>query len=265
VASQPVLNSDKRFSGQHDIVSWAYDLIAEINKQAKGKWHIPANATTVGILVAWANVESSGYRPSSPGGRNNPLNTTETSQGGVAGKGGTQGNIVDFATYADGIKNQAHNLLSPSFGYPKILAGLQAASPAKTFAAIDASAFGTHFGKGAKPAPVSGGGATPGGIGSGSGNTANTVSAVSDAAGQAIQGVVGLVPGLGTALSAGEAVVALDKVIIGIFSNWRYVVEVLVGASMIGIGILLIAHDTGALKAATDRTQKVAATAAVAA
>lgn len=271
MASQPVLTKtpagDKRFSTNHDIVSWAYDLIAEINRQSGGAYHIPANATTVGILVAWANAESSGYRPSSPGGRNNPLNTTETSQGGVAGKGGSQGNIVDFATYADGIKNQAHNLLLPRFGYPNILAGLQSANPAKTFAAIDASSFGTHFGAGAKPASISGGGPTPGGIGAGvgTGSGVGTVSAISDAAGGVIKGIVGVVPGLGTALSAADAAVTLEKTFLGIFSNWRYVVEVIVGGMLIGVGILLIAHDTGALKAARDRTQTVATTAAVAA
>lgn len=254
---------DKRFTGSHDIVSWAMDLIATINAQSKGRYHIPTNAVTVGILVTWANHESGGYNPSSAGGRNNPLNTTEKSQGGVAGQGGSQGNIVDFSTYADGLRNQAHNLLSPSFGYPAILAGLSAASPAKTFAAINASGFGTHFGANT---PVAG--VTTSGTGKAAGGSAGqtaTETGVDLNPFDAVKSIIGIIPGVGTIESGAKTYSALAAIAIGVFANWRYVVEVFAGVGLIAVGLLLIAVDTGAAKKATSGVKTAAEIGAVAA
>src|SRR5262249_1746563 len=118
-----------------------------------GALGIAPTPTRIGLLVTWANVESGGYNPNVAGGRFNPLNTTETAAGGVAGQGGSQGNIRDFVSYDFGIANQAYNLKNSRFGYPAIISALKAQDAAGFFSAINASAFGTHF-----PAGYTGGG-----------------------------------------------------------------------------------------------------------
>lgn len=275
MATQASAVGDRRFTGDHTIVQWAADLIATINAQSNGKYHIPVNATTLSILVTWADHETGG---SQIPGWNNPLNTIEKSQGGVAGEGGTQGNITIFSSYQSGLANQAYNLVhSPaSFGYAPILAGLQAANPGQVFAAITNSSFGTHFGSSVK---LEGTGTTvPTGTAAtssgGGGSTATTDSSVTSSIGNALGTILGpgiLAPfgGIGNPLGAlegaGKATSALATTVLGVIANWRYVAEVLIGLGMVGVGLLLIVHDTGADKKAVQAGKTAGEVAAVAA
>jgi hypothetical protein len=120
----------------HSINEWSHDLLVAMG--------VPANATNMDTLEKWANRESGGYNPHVAGGRFNPLNSTE-SHFGYAGNGGSQGNIKDYASYQQGIQNQAWNLThTRGAGYEAIIAGFMQSNQAATFAAIDHSAFGTH-------------------------------------------------------------------------------------------------------------------------
>lgn len=158
--------SDKRVPG-HSIAEWSRDLLLALGA--------PTNETNIRTLITWANVESGGYNPSRPGGRFNPLNTTED-HFGSAGQGGSQGNIKDFASYSQGIQNQAWNLLHAgrqggrdAFGYQPIVDGLRKGNaPDEVFQAINRSAFGTHFGAHTNLVPLTGADLTdiklPGGV-----------------------------------------------------------------------------------------------------
>jgi Mannosyl-glycoprotein endo-beta-N-acetylglucosaminidase len=57
--------------------------------------------------------------------------------------------------------------------------------------------------------------------------------------------VLGNLPIVGGLFSAATAPVALAGQVLGLFQNWRFVVEVLAGLAMMGLGIILILHDTG--------------------
>lgn len=231
---------DKRTPG-HDIVSWAIDLLTLMQ--------VPVSPTNIGVLITWANHESGGYNPSVAGGRYNPLNTTETAKGGVAGSGGSQGNIRDYVSYEAGLANQAWNLTRPSFGYPAIIAGLRAQNPAATFAAINASAFGTHFPAGYTgsgpvapgshaPTPGLSTGTTAGGSSPGA-QTAETQSLVGDA----FSTILGNVPGLSTAIDAAALPAKFAGLLIGVFSNWRFVLELAAGTLLMLVGLNLIVKD----------------------
>lgn len=127
---------DKRVPG-HSITQWAHDLLVAMG--------ITPTPTDMDAMIKWANHESGGYNPSSPGGLYNPLNSTE-SHFGYARNGGAQGNIKDYASYQQGIQNLAWNLTqTKGVGYDKILAALRAGSnESAVFQAIDSSKFGTH-------------------------------------------------------------------------------------------------------------------------
>jgi mannosyl-glycoprotein endo-beta-N-acetylglucosaminidase len=83
----------------------------------------------------------------------------------------------------------------------------------------------------------------------GSGGSGGVVGVVSSAITSAIPIIGGV---LGAPIKAGEALLAIDKTILGIFTNWRYVVEVFAGIAMIGLGIVVILIDTGAAKKAAQ-------------
>lgn len=125
----------------HSINEWARDVLRGLG--------VPVSQSNLDTLTKWATLESSGYNPSLPGGRFNPLNTTETAAGGVCGQGGSQGNIVDFCTYEDGIRGIVWNLKNAgsqssgqdNFGYGKIVAALARSDQPAAFAAIQASSF----------------------------------------------------------------------------------------------------------------------------
>lgn len=255
--ANPTVGTDRRVPG-HSIQQWAVDLITAINGYG---FHIPINATTVGIFVTWANTESGGYNPGAPGGRNNPLNTTETSQGGVSGQGGSQGNIADFATYADGIRNQAYNLAraggaGDSFGYRRIIGALQAVplNAGAVFSAINSSSFGTHFGPGTTPSstnvpPASGAGGSGGGSGQAGGSDQQAILSSS-----LIGDVLGSLPILGPYIRQAQGIASIPErfydLFVGILSNWKYVLEVIMGFWLFVAGAVIILIDTRAVRTA---------------
>lgn len=220
--SAPSGQGDKRLTGNHTIVQWAHDVLTGLG--------LPTTPTNIAILITWANIESGGYNPNASGGRNNPLNTTQPGHGGVGGGG--QGNIMDYPSYADGVAAIVQNLRNPRFGYPAILAGLAAQSPQQTFAAINASAFGTHI------SPNTG--LTMSGIPGVNGGT-DTPSGDSGGGGGGVQltGVLDSIPFLGGFLDAATAPAKLAQAFIALFQNWRYVVQVGVGVLIVGVAVFL--------------------------
>lgn len=128
---------DKRLPG-HSIQDWAKDVLNGVGA--------PVTDQNMQTLITWANTESGGYNPNAPGGRYNPLNTTEGAVGYV-GEGGSQGNIKDFGSYQQGVQAIVHNLTkTKGAGYENILGALrQGNDPQAVFHAINGSAFGTHF------------------------------------------------------------------------------------------------------------------------
>lgn len=132
----------------------------------------PVNATNVDSLVRWANAESGGYSPNSAGGKYNPLNVVTQSNDKHTGAGGSQGNIADFGSLADGVAATAR-LFTGNKNAAGILAGLRATDQPATFTGIQRF-YGTWGGSinfGAAPPNTSTG--TPGtssGSGSGSGS-----------------------------------------------------------------------------------------------
>lgn len=209
---------DKRLTGGHTIVQWAHDVLAALG--------LPTTQTNIAILVTWANIESGGYNPNASGGRNNPLNTTQPGHGGVGGGG--QGNIMDYPSYADGVAAIVENLRNPRFGYPAILAGLAAQNPAQTFAAINASAFGTHI-----PGNIS---LTTSGV-----PGLNPVADIASGATASLTGVsLSGIPFLGGFLDAATAPAKLAQAFISLFKNWRYVVQVIAGGLLILLAVFLL-------------------------
>lgn len=228
---------DIRFTGSHTIVQWAHDVLTALG--------LPVTITNIAILVTWANVESGGYNPNATGGRNNPLNTTQPGHGGVGGGG--QGNIMDYPSYADGVAAIAENLRNPRFGYPAILKGLRDQSASETFNAINASSFGTHINPNTQPTLDGRPGVNP------------APDSPSGLAGQGATlavdfnpfGVAEHLPVIGDLVKGGKAVQALAGFVLGIFRNWRFVLEVLGGAVLLLGGVLIIMNDLGTQKAGT--------------
>ncbi len=224
---------DARVPG-HDIVSWAIDLL-----HAMGA---PATPGNIFAMVTWANHESGGYRPGNPVGLYNPLNTTEGAKG-YATQGGSQGNIKGFATYQQGIANQAYNLThTTGAGYENIIAALKRGNdPFGVFRAVNASAFGTHNlpTSGTVPTTIPVHGATLTGFSPG-----DIAGGIAGGIGGALGGIAGIIGGpISGLISAGKATATLAGLVVNVFSNWRYVLEVLGGAAMVLLGVRLIIAD----------------------
>lgn len=231
--------ADKRFPGQNvTIVQWAIDVLTGLG--------VPVTPTNIGIMVTWANAESGGYNPGAAGGRNNPLNTTQQGPGWIGG-GGSQGNISDFATYQDGVRAQVTNLRNPRFGYPAILAGLQAQNPQQTFAAINASGFGTHFPSNyAGQGPTSAGGATATLTGFPNPLSPNPLN--NPLVTGPFAGFLGNIPGISDIV--GKITDPFKQLEVSLLSKLIYLGEILAGMAFITLGIIIVMVDTGALSKA---------------
>lgn len=244
---------DARVPG-HTIVGWAIDILSGL--------HVPVTPANVYALVTWANHESGGYRPGNPVGLFNPLNTTESAVG-YATQGGSQGNIKGFSSYDQGVQAQVYNLShTQGAGYEQIIAALQQGNnPSAVFAAIDASSFGTHnLPTGAVSVPsslASIGGDIGGGTSASAGTSVGTTDALwffpipggpaiplpgnPPSPGGVLKGAEGAVKGVTGAIGS-TAALAAD--LVGVFSNWRYALELLAGAAMILLGVRIILADT---------------------
>lgn len=123
-------NGDPRFTQRgYDIVAWAADWLANIGA--------PINATNLGVVSAWANSESSGYTPNSPGGRNNPLNIVTSPGDGSVGQGGAQGNIGDYPTPQVGAQASARLFLNNRNAAGIIAALRSGAGPQAVLSAVN--------------------------------------------------------------------------------------------------------------------------------
>lgn len=247
MAATAVATADPRLTGSHSIVGWAIDLLGALG--------VPVTATNVQALVTWANHESGGYQPGNPVGLNNPLNTTQPQVAGAPGfdviaSGGAQGNIKGYGSYSGGIAAQAYNLLhTTGAGYENIIAALQqGTNPNAVFAAVDASRFGT------KNLPTNATAATsiPAATTNGQVVNAGVQTAgwfplqipgipfpvpVPSSPGQALNDAKNAVGGV-------TAAAGLAGQFIGLFSDWRFVVEVVGGLVLVLIGVRLIIADT---------------------
>lgn len=247
--------SDPRFSTPgYDIVTWATDILTGLG--------IQPTPTRISMLTTWANHESGGYNSGSSGGLNNPLNTTLASfpGGHSISQGGQQGNIQNFGSPSDGVKAQVQNLAhsSPSFGYGAIVNALRTQNPDQFFSAIDASSFGTHFsGNVSLDTGTSG---SP----SGAPGTASTTGVVGDIAG-GLNDALGKLPFVGPLFTGASQVARFEGQLLGLFTNWRYVVEVIAGIMLVGLGFLIILIDTGVAKKGVQTVGTAAAVGAVAA
>lgn len=108
---------------------WATDFLSLIGA--------PVNSTNVGTVVRWENQESGGG-----GGAFNPLNTT---QGGYGGQSTNSVGVKDYPDYVAGLNATVQAFMSglSKYGYQHILDGFRASDQPATFAAIDASPWGT--------------------------------------------------------------------------------------------------------------------------
>jgi hypothetical protein len=96
------------------------------------------------------------------------------------------------------------------------------------------------------------------GGGKGGGITGAIAGAISGPIGSGVGTAVGVVSSI---TKIAEAPAALAAAFLSLLENWRYVLEVLGGVAMMGLGLLIILHDTGQL----EKGGKVAAGAALAA
>lgn len=95
----------------------------------------PPNATNIDTMTRWANAESGGYNPNSGGGKFNPLNVVVQDNDNHTGQGGSQGDIADFGTLADGVRAAAR-LFQGNQNAAGIIQGLRSSNQPATFAAI---------------------------------------------------------------------------------------------------------------------------------
>lgn len=132
----------------------------------------PVNATNLDTLTRWANAESGGYNPNSPGGRFNPLNVVVQSGDNHSGQGGSQGDIADFSNFADGIRATAR-LFQGNQNAAGIIQGLRTSNQPATFAAINRfySSWGGSINFGGAPSNTS----APADPGTGDGTTNATL------------------------------------------------------------------------------------------
>lgn len=108
---------------------WATDFLSLIGA--------PVTPTNVGTIVKWEYGESGGG-----GGMFNPLNTT---QGGYGGRSINGPGVKDYPDYVAGLNATVQAFMSglSKYGYGNILNGLKQQDQSATFAAIDASPWGT--------------------------------------------------------------------------------------------------------------------------
>jgi hypothetical protein len=229
-------------------VTWAIAFLKGIGA--------PVTPQNINTIIAWGTAESG--NPTGPqqayGGwaNNNPLNVVVQSNDQHTGMGGSQGDIANFGSIAAGAAASAR-LFKNNGNAAGIIAALKGnQSVGIVERAVNAfySQWGGHISfSGIAPNTTGGAGGNTGGNAVLTG-LPNPLSIGGDVLG-GILGVPGSIIGaspLGGLVDAGKATAALAGTIIGIFANWRYVLEVGFGITMMGLGIVLIMHDIGADK-----------------
>jgi hypothetical protein len=179
-------------------------------------WGAPNNATNLDTLTKWMSGESGGYNPASSGGKYNPLNIVATPGDRSTGAGGSQGDIADFGSFADGVAATAAFFnVSSSPKKMAILNNLRASNQAATFAAINSfySTWGGTFAPGAAPSNTSTGTPTSTSSGAGAGATPDT-SADSDCVWKLT--MPGPIPNLCVTHSQGRALLGVATMAAGV-------------------------------------------------
>lgn len=227
-------------------VAWAIAFLHQIGA--------PVTPNNIATVIKWGTAESgspSGAQQSFGGWANfNPLNVVVQSNDGHTGQGGTQGDIANFGSIAAGAAASAR-LFKANPNAAGIIASLRADAPAASVQNAVRSFYSTW-----------GGSITFAGLKAdlthSPAHQANTTSFAGDVGGGIISGILGPFGGvLGNnpitgIVNAGKATGTLAGLFIGIFQNWRYVAEVVIGGFLVIIGMTLIAIDTGAAKKATQ-------------
>ena len=219
----------------------------------------PVTRNNIDNVVAWGIAESGGVGSDQGHGgwtNFNPLNIVTQSGDKHISQGGSQGNIADFLSLHDGVNSSARLFLNNGRAAP-IIATLRAnGSRSELNGAINQ--FYGSWGGSIHLAGATGGGKTigQGPAGGISGSVVDAVTGPAEALGTGLFGAAGS----GVFGALGNAA-KLELAFFGLFTNWRYVVEVMAGLGLIGVGVLFVLHDTGV----TKKVQSAATTAAVAA
>jgi|SRR5215831_3957916 len=233
----------------------------------------PITQNNIQNVLAWGTGESGdpGTSQGAGGWTNfNPLNIVQVPGDRSTGAGGTQGNIANFGSLTDGVAASVRLFMQNSNAYPIIQTLRANGTRTQLSQAVNNfySGWGGHINI---PGGNIGGGATHlggdvgGTIPQDSGSGSNWFKDIIGGAEAGVLGPFALIPGLGNIVKAGKAGFALEGAILGLFTNWRMVVQFFAGLALMGVGLLLILHDTGAGKAAVAGGQRVATVAAVAA
>lgn len=227
-------------------VAWAVGFLRGIGA--------PVTANNIQSIIAWGTAESGAPSAGTPGsaagqahgGWNNfnPLNVVVQTGDKHTGQGGQQGNIADFGSLADGVAASVRLFTGNRHAAP-IVTTLKGDQPIGIVNSAVNSFYGTWGGSinfsGYRPGDLTKIGAT-------------TLGAPGSASGSPLDAIVNAIPVIGGVLTAplkaGEALIAIDKTILGLFTNWRYVLEVFVGVWLVVAGIVIILIDTGAARKA---------------
>lgn len=231
--------TDKRFPGGpsgYDAVAFAIDFLSA--------YKAPLTPSNIGAVVAWENAESSGYNPSVAGGKNNPLNIVRTPGDGSTGQGGSQGDIADFPTPAAGVAATV-KFFSAAGDKANIVAAFRQDAGVS---AIE-SAVNTFYGQWGGHISLAGGGITPtAGQTSAAGAVQTTGLSIGD-----IPGIIGSLPGdIAGAIPGLGSITNPLQLFVGIFANWKYLVQGWIGILMVGLGVVIILVDVGAVRKAGE-------------
>lgn len=208
----------------------------------------PVTDNNINNVIAWGIAESGqpGHNQGHGGWTNfNPLNVVTQSNDAHTGQGGSQGNIADFGSLNDGVGASARLFLHNPNAAPIINAFRSDADISTVNSAVNQfyGSWGGHISLGGVPA-----GAGSKSIGSVGDATGNAILTSSGASKLCLPGPLAVcVPnpiGVGAGVfNAASATTALAGDILLMFSNWRYVVEFIVGVGMVLLGIRLIYAD----------------------
>jgi hypothetical protein len=219
-------------------VSWAMAFLTQIGA--------PLTQQNIDSIIAWGTAESgspAGQQQQFGGWANyNPLNVVTQSNDGHTGQGGSQGDIANFGDAGTGATQSARLFKNNPNAAPIINALKASASVAEVNAAVNqfySTWGGTISFAGITPDTTD----SPVGTSAAPGDPTAVIGGGNSSGG--VLNALGDLPIIGGAFKGLSAAAALEGSILAIFTNWRYVVEVFAGIAMMGLGIILILHDTG--------------------
>lgn len=185
----------------------------------------PVTQNNIDNVLRWGNAESGGTQKFGGWNNFNPLNIVTQSGDNSTGAGGTQGDIANFGDISSGVSASAR-LFQGNPNASPIISTLRANGSTDQLN----SAVNQFYSSWSGSINLTGASSTP--------QTVTTTNAVGDA--------LSNLPFVGGVFSAAGSTGALAGQFLGLFTNWRYVVEVFGGIALVVLGIFLIARDTGA-------------------